>query len=186
MDTAELGDPATFVAARGQALLRLGWLLTGEREAAADLVQDALARTLPRWSRIAPGAHEAYLRTSMRSIWIDSWRRRHGRSLDLVPELPDAPVDDPGVDGAAVRLDVADALARLTPRQRTVLVLRFHEDLTEGQTAALMGCTVNTVKSQARHALERLRVLAPQLVLDRRGADDGTGPAVRTSAKEVG
>ena len=55
------------------------------------------------------------------------------------------------------------ALARLTPRQRAVLVLRFYEDRTEVETAVLLGCSVSTVKSQARHALERLRVLAPDL-----------------------
>jgi RNA polymerase sigma-70 factor (sigma-E family) len=177
VDREQLGDPAAFVAARGAALLRLGWLLTGEREAAADLVQDALARTLPRWTSIATGAHEAYLRMAMRSIWIDSWRRRHGRTLDLVPEPPDSPTADAGLDGTALRLDVAAALARLAPRQRAVLVLRFYEDLTEVQTAEAMRCSVNTVKSQTRHALDRLRVLAPHLVLDH-------GP--RLAAKEVG
>ncbi len=55
------------------------------------------------------------------------------------------------------------ALARLTPRQRMVLVLRFYEDLTEAQTAAVLGVAVGTVKSQTRHALDRLRVLAPEL-----------------------
>ena len=179
-------DPAAFVAARGQALLRLGWLLTGEREAAADLVQDALARTLPRWDRIAPGAHEAYLRTAMRSIWIDSWRRRHGRSLDLVPEPPDRAVEDAALDGTALRLDVADALARLTPRQRAVLVLRFYEDLTEAQTADALRCSVNTVKSQTRYALERLRVLAPHLVLDREQGRADPRPATATPVTEVG
>ena len=160
-------DPATFVALRGDALLRLGWLLTGDRDGAADLVQEALARALPRWERIAPGAHETYLRTAIRSIWIDSWRRRRGWRLDVVPEVPDV-VDTGGdLDGAAARLDVAAALARLTDRQRAVLVLRFYEDLTEVETARALGCSVNTVKSQTRHALDRLRTLAPELVLDR-------------------
>ena len=58
---------------------------------------------------------------------------------------------------------LADALARLTPKQRAVLVLRFYEDRTEVEAAEALGCSVNTVKSQTRHALERLRVLAPEL-----------------------
>ena len=63
----------------------------------------------------------------------------------------------------AHRIVLRDALARLTSRQRAVLVLRFYEDRTEVQTAEVLGCSVNTVKSQTRHALERLRALAPEL-----------------------
>ena len=61
------------------------------------------------------------------------------------------------------RLTLVDALSRLTPRQRAVLVARFYEDRTEVDTARVLGCSVSTVKSQTRHALERLRVLAPEL-----------------------
>ena len=61
------------------------------------------------------------------------------------------------------RLTLAAALARLTPRQRAVLVARFYEDRTEVDAARVLGCSVSTVKSQTRHALERLRVLAPEL-----------------------
>jgi len=155
-----------FVTARGPALLRLGWLLTSDVDAAEDLVQEALTRVIPRWDRIAPGAHEAYLRTAMRSIWIDTWRRRGGARADARAEAPDPsarPGSDGGMEEAPARLTLADALGRLTLRQRTVLVLRFYEDLTEAQTAAAMGCTVSTVKSQTRHALQRLRTLAPDL-----------------------
>jgi RNA polymerase sigma factor (sigma-70 family) len=63
----------------------------------------------------------------------------------------------------ARRVVLADALARLTPRQRAVLVLRWYEDRTEADTAVLLGCSVNTVKSQTRLALRRLRELAPDL-----------------------
>ena len=72
----------------------------------------------------------------------------------------------PGDDADAVerRLVLGTALARLTPKQRAVLSLRFYEDLTETQTAAVLGCSPNTVKSQTRQALERIRVLAPDLL----------------------
>ena len=97
-----------------------------------------------------------------------SGRRRAGRHLSLVAPIEDAPDDggpDPAVEGTAVRLAVGEALARLTPHQRAVLVLRFYEDLTETATADVLGVSVSTVKSQARHALGRLRELAPELVL---------------------
>ena len=157
-----------FVAARGQALLRLAWMLTADADAAQDLVQDALARVLPRWDKVAAaGDPEPYVRSAVRSAWVDSWRRA-GRHLSLVAPLEDAPDGggpDPAVEGTAVRLAVGEALARLTPHQRAVLVLRFYEDLTETATADVLGVSVSTVKSQTRHALGRLRELAPELVL---------------------
>lgn len=135
-------------------------------EAAQDLVQDALARVLPRWSKItARGDPEAYLRAAIRTAWIDRWRRRRWLVLVATGPADVEGVHDSGVEGAAARLDLAAALARLTARQRAVLVLRFYEDLTEVQTAAAMGCSVSTVKSQVRHALKRLRELAPDLVI---------------------
>lgn len=156
-------DFSAFVAARGPALLRLAVLLTADPDAAQDVVQEALIRMLPRWSTVvAAGEPEPYVRSVIRSIWIDSWRRRR---FELVPDPPDGPDAAPGPDGVALRLTVEAALARLTVRQRAVLVLRFYEDLTEVETARAMHCSVSTVKSQTRHALERLRVLAPDLVL---------------------
>jgi RNA polymerase sigma-70 factor (sigma-E family) len=162
-------DLAAFVAARGSALLRLAWLLTADSQAAEDLVQEALARSIPRWGSIAPGGHEAYLRKAIRSVWIDTWRRAQVRGgLDVVPApVPNDPAEpgalDFGLERTPDRLAVGAALTRLTPRQRAVLILRFYEDKTERETARELRCSVNTVKSQSRHALERLRILAPEL-----------------------
>ena len=171
-EAADETDFSAFVVARGPALLRLAVLLTADADTAQDLVQDALVRVLPRWSRVAAhGNPEAYVRAALRSAWIDSWRRRRREVV-----VADAPADAmlavaadgaeaDGLGGAAVRLSVEAALARLTERQRAVLVLRFYEDLTEAETARLMRCSVSTVKSQTRRALGRLRALAPDLVL---------------------
>lgn len=161
-------DLASYVAARGPALLRLAWLYTADPQAAQDLVQDALARLVPRWDRLAAGGDpEPYVRAAIRSAWIDRWRwSRRRADLVPVPDLTevDSSAPDSRLEGTAARLDLDQALARLTPRQRAVLVLRFYEDLTEAQAAAVLGCSINTVKSQARHALQRLRELAPELV----------------------
>jgi RNA polymerase sigma factor (sigma-70 family) len=90
----------------------------------------------------------------------------------VLGEVPDAAVADAS-DGADRRVVLQAALARLTARQRAVLVLRFYEDATEVQTAEVLGCSVSTVKSQTRHALGRLRVLAP-------GLAEAFGPPVPT------
>lgn len=163
---------AAFVVARGPALLRLAWLLTADRDAAQDLVQEALTRTVPRWDRIADGAREAYLRAAIRSVWIDGFRRRRGTWLDVVPQVPEGAA--PRGDDVEGRVTLEAALARLTVRQRAVLVLRFYEDLSEAATAQALGCSVGTVKSQTSHALGRLRVLAPELA-----EAFGREPAVR-------
>jgi RNA polymerase sigma-70 factor (sigma-E family) len=187
---------AAFVAARGPALLRLAWLLTADGPAAEDLVQEALTRTIPRWSSIAVGAQETYLRQAIRSVWIDTWRRKKSRGgLDVVPvtvrgggkDGDEPAADDPALEGTADRLTVAEALGRLTPRQRAVLVLRFYEDQTERETAQALGCSVNTVKSQTRHALDRVRRLAPELAEAFGRADSPTSPQLSAVAigKEV-
>jgi len=163
-----------FVALRGQSLLRLAWLLTGDPDHAQDAVQEALARVLPRWDGVCgKGDPEPYVRAAVRSVCIDAHRRRSvrpreeqvpddGGRLERESRLGSGSADE--AEAAAERLDLGSALARLTPRQREVLVLRFYEDLTEAAAATGLGCSVSTVKSQTRHALERLRVLAPDLL----------------------
>ncbi|WP_028644519.1 SigE family RNA polymerase sigma factor [Nocardioides sp. URHA0020] len=140
-----------FVAARRTALLRTAYLLTGSREDAEDLVQVALIKTVPHWRRIADHP-EPYVRTVLARESVSRWRRRRWREVHTA-ELPETPVAGPGDDRVALQR----ALARLAPRQRAVIVLRYYEDLTERETAAALGISVGTVKSQARDALARLR-----------------------------
>jgi RNA polymerase sigma factor (sigma-70 family) len=98
----------------------------------------------------------------MHHLAIDRWRRRRARPPEVLtdrhPELGDG---GPDIER---RLVLRDALSRPTPEQRAVLSLRFYDDLTEAQTAAVLGCSVSTVKSQSRAALDRLRVHAPDLL----------------------
>lgn len=152
-------DFNAFVAARFTALARTAYLLTGNRHDAEDLVQIALAKGARQWRRIRHRP-EPYVRQIMYHENISRWRRRRPVEVttDASPER-----QAPYVDVAA-KVVLRQALQRLTPAQRTVLILRYYEDLTEAQTAAVMDIAVGTVKSQTRHALARLRVLAPDLV----------------------
>ncbi|GAA4804492.1 SigE family RNA polymerase sigma factor [Nocardioides caeni] len=142
-----------YVAARSAALWRSAWLLTGDRHKAEDLVQTALMKCWGRWSRIAPEAVETYVRKTMVTTYTDWWRRRWNGELPTgeLPETAAAPVD------GGIRRDVLVALAALPRGQRAVVVLRFFDDLTEAQTAAALGISVGTVKSQTSRALRTLR-----------------------------
>jgi RNA polymerase sigma-70 factor (sigma-E family) len=151
-----------FVAVRGQALHRFGYALTGDWALAEDLLQTALARAYPRWSRVLRDDPEGYVRKIMVNTWSSWWRRRWRG------EVPTARLPEPaGADGFAGvdhRQALRAALAQLPPRQRAVVVLRYHQDMSEAQVAELLGVSVGTVKSQAAKALARLRehaALAP-------------------------
>ena len=149
-----------FVRAESDALTRSAYLLTGDRHHAEDLVQTVLARLAVRWHGIEDPRRYAY--RVLYTQFVSWWRRRRTRVAErLTADVPDshAPV---GPD-RELALVLRQALARLTPRQRAVLVLRYFEDLSEADTAVRLGCRIGTVKSQTRHALERLRRLAPEL-----------------------
>ena len=127
-------------------------MLTGAREPAADLVQDALERTGLVWARVvAHGDPEGYVRKAMTNRHVSLWRR--SRREHLTSEQPELPHLDPAP------LDEAlwTALAGLPRRQRAVLVLRYYEGLSEREIADVLGCAPGTVKSQASKALASLR-----------------------------
>ena len=157
-----------YLAARRTALLRTAYLLVGHGGDAEDLVQSALVKALPHWSRIAADP-EPYVRTVLARESIDRWRRRRWREIATDPttrahDTGAAPAED--LDRRAV---VMAALGRLSPRQRAVIVLRYYEDLTEAQTAQVLGLRLGTVKSHTRDALDRLRTLLPDEDLALRG-----------------
>jgi len=146
-----------FVHARTPALSRTAYLLTGDAHLAEDLVQTALFKAAKAWHRIE-GDPEPYVRRILYTQNVSWWRARKVKETSLGSyDAPDAAVD------RDLRLTLEQALARLTTRQRTILVLRYFEDLTEVQTATALGITAGTVKSTTRHALARLRALAPEL-----------------------
>src|SRR6266851_6226414 len=153
------GSDAQFVAfvhARSAALLRLAVLLTGDRHDGEDLLQIALTKAYRSWWRLRrPELAEAYVRRILVTS-VTSWRRRGAareRASGLVPDRLVAGSDAEVAD----RIVLAQALRLLSPGQRVVLVLRFYEDLSERQTAELLGCSVGTVKSQTARGLAMLR-----------------------------
>lgn len=139
-----------FVVARRHALLRTAYLLTGNHHDAEDLVQSALVKVVPKWSRIQDRP-EPYVRQVLARESVNRWRRRRWREVptDAVPEV----VHHDSTD----RIALLEDLRRLSPRQRAVLVLRYFDDLTEADTAEALGISVGTVKSHSRDALARLR-----------------------------
>ncbi|MGV9308690.1 MULTISPECIES: SigE family RNA polymerase sigma factor [unclassified Nonomuraea] len=163
-----------FMAAHQQSLMRTAYLLTGDAHLAEDLLQTVLVKVLGRWPRLAQVASpQAYARKALVNQYI-SWRRRLVRTAELPsadpPERPHSS-EESTIDRLAMR----QALARLPPRQRAVIVLRYYEDLTEHETAKLLNCSIGTVKSQAHHALARLRALAPELAPTFAGMEDLKG-----------
>jgi RNA polymerase sigma-70 factor (sigma-E family) len=145
-----------FVRSRTPALTRFAFLLCGHEATAQDIVQSALARTLLRWRRIDPGRVEAYVKAAIVNEQRSLWRRRWRREEVSTGALPERAGEDP-----TGRSDDRDALRRalleLPTGQRTAVVLRYFDDLTEAETAAVMNCSVGTVKSQTSKGLARLR-----------------------------
>ncbi|WP_409484019.1 SigE family RNA polymerase sigma factor [Arsenicicoccus dermatophilus] len=149
-----------FVAARSAALLRYAYLLTGDHASAEDLLQNTLVKVYLSWHKIADrGSVEAYTRTAMTRTNISVWRKV-GRREFATETTPDRVIED--------RHDIDERdgmwalLQTLGPRQRTVLVLRFYEDLPEAEIAHIMGCSLGTVKSQLSRGLANLRKALPE------------------------
>ena len=129
-------------------MLRLAYLLTSDRESAAEIAQDAFVRTYERWDRLEnPGG---YLRTAVVNRCNDHHRRRIRRATRPVAEVEDRPVQDP--DSV-----LADVIAALKPKQRAAIVLRYHLDLPQAEIAEVLGVRQGTVKSLLHRALAELR-----------------------------
>ncbi|MEH0530027.1 SigE family RNA polymerase sigma factor [Streptomyces stelliscabiei] len=163
MDAAGQESFREFVAGRSSALLKTAVLLSsGDRHAGEDLLQNALIKAAGRWQRI--DEPEAYVRRILYRQQVSRWRLKWRRRELTVAEPPESGAAD-GAAGVELRLVMRGALARLTARQRTVLVLRYFEDLPEGEVARILGCSVGTVRSTTHRSLARLRELAPELAL---------------------
>src|SRR6516164_11166793 len=150
-----------FVRARSDSLLRTALLLTGQRRAEAeDLLQLALERAYRHWPKICGSeGPERYVRRILASASTDRWRRLARRPEHAMP-AGGGPVVPDRTGEIADRDYLLRALAALPPRQRAVLVLRYFDDLSEAETAQMLGCSLGTVKSQAARAMAKLREAA--------------------------
>jgi RNA polymerase sigma-70 factor (sigma-E family) len=150
-------DFTAYLQARQAALLRTAYLLTGDQHQAEDLLQTSLAKLYLAWDRVRDrGSVDAYVRRIMvnenNSLWRRGWRRRE-TTTDVVPET--APFHDRYDEGAGAA--VWAVVQTLPRRARAVVVLRYYEQLTETETAEVLGISVGTVKSQCSRALAMLR-----------------------------
>lgn len=150
---------SAWVSLRRDDLLRSAFLLTGDRARAEDVLQDALVKVAQRWGRLRDGNPDGYVRQIIYHAQASWWRSRREYAVAQVRDQTTAP--DESIHRALV---LRQALARLTPGQRAVIVLRYFEDLTEQETARVLGIATGTVKSQSAVAIRRLRDLAPELV----------------------
>ncbi|MFE4632969.1 SigE family RNA polymerase sigma factor [Streptomyces sp. NPDC056773] len=157
MRTADVPAFTAFVQARSSALFRTALLITGERHVADDLVQSTLEQVCRHWRKVrSADAPEAYARRILVNLANDRWRKLRGR--------PEVPLDD-GIGGGHVDpyrgLVVRDELMRelqsLPVGMRTVLVLRYFEDLDDAEIGRLMNISAGSVRSQAARGLSKLR-----------------------------
>jgi RNA polymerase sigma-70 factor (sigma-E family) len=152
----EISGFAALVEERSPALLRTAYVVVGDRQLAQDLLQEALVKAYVAWPRLRDTTKaEAYVRRTIVTTAI-SWRRRRSFHERPVQDLPDANNPDE-TDRLATQDALWEQVRALPPRQRAALVLRYYEDLTETETAEVMGCSVGTVKSQVAAALGKLR-----------------------------
>lgn len=155
----DVGDFTEFVQASWPGLYRTAFMLLGDRGLAEDLAQTALTKTYAAWTRIEDrSAARAYAHRTLVNTAASWFRRKGWRKEYPTAELPDSSGPS-GARDVGARSEMMDALSRLPPRQRAVVVLRFYEDLSVAETADALGCSVGTVKSQTFEAFSKLRTL---------------------------
>ncbi|WP_329196817.1 MULTISPECIES: SigE family RNA polymerase sigma factor [unclassified Streptomyces] len=150
---------SAYVRTRGTTLMRTARSLTANPCDAEDLLQTALAKTYAAWDRIEDHrALDGYVRRALVNTRTSQWRKRKVDEFccEEIPEVEQEPSTD-AAEAQALRDAMWRAVTRLPDRQRAMVVLRYYEDLTEAQTAELLGVSVGTVKSAVSRALGKLR-----------------------------
>jgi RNA polymerase sigma-70 factor (sigma-E family) len=160
-----------YLHARQPSLLRTAYLLTGDRHTAEDVLQTSLAKLYLAWDKVRDrDSVDAYVRRIMvnenNSLWRRPWKRREHTS-DV---MPDASYVDTYDDGRGAAL--WDVVQGLPPKARAVVVLRYYEQLSEAETADVLGISIGTVKSQCSRAIAAMRERVPAELHPGRPEDD--------------
>ncbi|WP_371476754.1 SigE family RNA polymerase sigma factor [Kitasatospora sp. NBC_00315] len=157
MRGSDVEDFTSFVQARSAALFRTALLLTGERHAADDLVQSTLEKVYRHWRRVrSADVPEAYARRILVNLANDRWRRQRGHAETPLHDDAGGERVDP-YKGVDARDELMRTLQELPTSMRTVLVLRYFEELSDAEIAGLMNTSASTVRSQASRGLAKLR-----------------------------
>jgi len=168
-------DFAAYLGARQASLLRTAYLLTGSRPDAEDLVQTAFAKLYMSWDKVRDrGSMDGYVRRILvnehNSLWRRAWKKREHSAGDEALQALDRPHHDQPDDGTGAALwEVVQTLPR---KARAVVVLRYYEELSEAETADVLGISVGTVKSQTSRALAALRARTPKTMNPRVSEED--------------
>lgn len=137
---------------------RLAYLLTGDADLAEDLVQDAFVKLIGRFAHLRnPDAFGPYLKRTIINLSYSSFRRRRVERAYLAREVARAGAPADGLPDVEERDLLWSQLQRIAPRQRAALVLRYYDDLSETQTAEVLGCSVRTVKSLVSRGMQAMR-----------------------------
>jgi len=148
-----------FVVEHGAQLLRTACLMAGDRGLGEDLTQTTLAKAYGAWAKVHSADEPiAYVRRILVNSHL-SWRRRLMSTEQVVETLPDRGGGSDHQTAHAESDEVRRALLQLSPRVRTAVVLRYFDDLSEAETARLMGCSVSTVGNHVTKGLAALRTL---------------------------
>jgi len=151
---------AEYFAARSTSMRNTAYLLCGDWHRAEDLVQTAFTKLYLAWNRVSRhDALDPYARQTLVRTFLEERRRGWFRREQVAESPPEQAWRPP--ERSEERMVLEDALAAVPPRQRAVLVLRYFEDLSVKATAAALGCSEGTVKSQAARGLDALRCALP-------------------------
>jgi RNA polymerase sigma-70 factor (sigma-E family) len=156
-----------YVLVRGGSLVRFARLLTGDEHRAEDLVQEVLAKAYVHWRRVGGlDRPDLYVRRMLVNAH-HSWRRRRANREVVVAAVQDAPTGRDTAAESAERDAVWRLVRQLSPRQRTVIVLRYYEDYDDTTIAEVLQCSPGTVRTQAKRALDKLQRLRAELTVPR-------------------
>ena len=156
-ETAPVGSLEDLYERTAPAALRFAYFVSGDREMAQDLVQDAFAHVAGRFHHLRkPDAFDAYLRRTIVNLFTSQLRRRRIERAYLEVRRADPPPEH-AIGDVAERDRMWNALATLPRRQRAAVVLRFYEDLSEREAAEVLGCSAGAVNSLVAHAMGTLR-----------------------------